>query len=200
MGNVVRFPARRHARASSDILKPKTDGETSFPRAARASRMRKNLSAVILPLSRQLLTAGAVTPAKPAAAAVPPKASITSSTVVSMLFDTSQNVKMSSLHARGVDFTPCELPKWGMPETNKSLAARLKMTREALGLTPAIVCKRLKVGANAWSQYESGARRITVPVAIKFCAEYGLTLDWIYRADPSRLPHEVRMKLPSEVA
>ena len=107
---------------------------------------------------------------------------------------------MSSLHEMGVDFTSCEPSKWSMPETNKSLAHRLKITREALDLKPADVCKRLKVGANAWSQYESGERRITVPVAIKFCDEYGLTLDWIYRADPSRLPHDVRMKLPPQAA
>jgi len=87
-----------------------------------------------------------------------------------------------------------------MPESNKSLANRLKITREALGVKPAEVCKRIKVGANAWSMYESGERRITLQVAIKFCSEYGLTLDWIYRADPSRLPHEVRMKLPPEAA
>ena len=87
-----------------------------------------------------------------------------------------------------------------MPESNKSLANRLKITREAIGVKPAEVCKRIKVGANAWSMYESGERRITLQVAIKFCAEYGLTLDWIYRADPSRLPHEVRMKLPHEAA
>ena len=87
-----------------------------------------------------------------------------------------------------------------MPESNKALSNRLKFTREALGVKPADVCKRLKVGANAWSQYESGERRITLQVAIKFCAEYGLTLDWIYRAEPSRLPHDIRMRLPSEVA
>lgn len=87
-----------------------------------------------------------------------------------------------------------------MPESNKSLANRLKLTREAIGVSPAEVCKRLKVGASAWSMYESGERRITIPVAIKFCSEYGLTLDWIYRADPTRLPYEVRTKLPAEVA
>lgn len=87
-----------------------------------------------------------------------------------------------------------------MPESNKSLARRLKITREALGVSPAQVCKQLRIGASAWSMYESGERRITVQVAIKFCTEYGLTLDWIYRADPSRLPHEIRIKLPHEAA
>jgi transcriptional regulator with XRE-family HTH domain len=107
---------------------------------------------------------------------------------------------MSSLHTKRVDFTGRELPKWGMAESNKSLANRLKLTREALDLKPAEVCKVLKVGANAWSQYESGERRITIRVAIKFSEAYGLTLDWIYRADPSRLPHEIRLKLPSTAA
>lgn len=107
---------------------------------------------------------------------------------------------MSSLHNTGVDFTRCELPKWGMAESNKSLASRLKLTREALGLKPADICKVLKEGANAWSQYESGERRITLRVAIKFCDAYGLTLDWIFRADPSRLPHEIRVKLPPTAA
>jgi transcriptional regulator with XRE-family HTH domain len=99
-----------------------------------------------------------------------------------------------------VEFTSRELPKWDMPESNKSLANRLKITREALGVKPAEVCKRIKVGPNAWSMYESGERRITLQVAIKFANEYGLTLDWIYRADPSRLPYEVRIKLPPEAA
>ena len=69
------------------------------------------------------------------------------------------------------------------------------MTREALGIKPADVCKRIKVGRNAWSQYESGERRITLRVAIKFCEEYGLSLDWIYRADPSKLSNDIRLNM-----
>lgn len=194
----------RHHRASQDAArKPKTRKSARSPEASNASVMTLKCPAAIKPRSRQLLTADGTVPTKAATAPVPPKASTTSSTVIKFLrmpAYSSQNVKVSSLHAKGVDFTACESPEWGMPESNKSLADRLKSTREALGVTPAEVCKRLKVGANAWSQYESGTRRITVQVAIRFCAEYGLTLDWIYRADPSRLPHEVRMKLPPQVA
>ncbi len=146
------------------------------------------------------MTADGPTAATAAVLVGPPKASMTASTELSIPLHSSRNVKMSSLHEVRVDFTSRELPKWVMPESNKSLAHRLKVTREALGVKPAEVCKRIKVGANAWSMYESGERRITLQVAIKFCAEYGLTLDWIYRADPSRLPHEVRMKLPPEAA
>lgn len=94
-----------------------------------------------------------------------------------------------------VDSTGRELQKWSMVESNKLLAARLKMTREALDVSPTDVCKRIKVGASAWSQYESGDRRITVKVAIRFSEEFGLSLDWIYRADPSRLPNALRIKM-----
>lgn len=188
-----------HVRASAN-LNANTQGSTSLPKARKASEISRNLSGAILPRSSQLLTPDGPIPATEAAAVVPPRASTTASTVVSMRLYSSRNVKMSSLHASGVDFTRRELPEWGMPESNKLLAARLKSTREALDLVPAELCKRLKIGANAWSQYESGARRITIPVAIKFCNEYGLTLDWIYRADPSRLPYELRLRLPADVA
>lgn len=201
MVEIIRFPRRkRHARASSATLKPKTLGSASIPKARSASVISMKLSGGISPRTRQLTTAEAVTVATAAVLVGPPNASITASTELSMLIDSSRNVKMSSLHATGVDFTVCELPKWPMAESNKSLAKRLKSTREALDLKPADVCKILKVGANAWSQYESGERRITLRVAIKLCEAYGLTLDWVYRADPSRLPHDVRIKLPPEAA
>jgi hypothetical protein len=199
MAKIIQFPGI-HARASSTILKPKTFGAASIPIARSASVISMKLSGGISPRTRQLTTAGGPTAAIAAVLVGPPSASITDSTEVSIAPFSSRNVKMSSLHTKGVDFTPCELPKWGMPESNKSLANRLKITREAIGVIPADVCKRLKVGANAWSQYESGERRITIGVAIRFCSEYGLTLDWIYRADPSRLPHEIRVKLPPTAA
>lgn len=102
---------------------------------------------------------------------------------------------MSSVHILGVECGPFVMPKSAMSESNKSLARRLKMTRMALGLDPVDVRKRIKVTASAWSMYESGERRITVRVAIRFCEEYGLTLDWIYRADPARLPNDIRLKI-----
>lgn len=83
-----------------------------------------------------------------------------------------------------------------MVESSKSLASRLKSTREALDISAADLCKRIKIKPNRWSQYESGERRITPAVAIKLCDEFGLSLDWIYRADPSRLPHALRLKMP----
>jgi transcriptional regulator with XRE-family HTH domain len=84
-----------------------------------------------------------------------------------------------------------------MADSLKALSHRLKLTREALGLNAAQLGKRIDCKPNRWSQYENGERPITLPIAIALCAEFGLTLDWIYRGDPSRLPHEVRIKIRS---
>ena len=82
-----------------------------------------------------------------------------------------------------------------MAETVKSLANRLKMTREALELTAAEVCRRINCKPNRWSQYEAGERKITLEVANALCDEFGLSLDWIYRANPAQLPHQLRIKM-----
>jgi transcriptional regulator with XRE-family HTH domain len=39
-----------------------------------------------------------------------------------------------------------------------------------------------------YNQVETGVRLIGVRAAIKLCDAHGLTLDWIYRGDPSGLP------------
>jgi transcriptional regulator with XRE-family HTH domain len=82
-----------------------------------------------------------------------------------------------------------------MAESSKALADRLKLTREALEISAADLCKRIKIKPNRWSQYESGERRITVTVANKLCDEFDLSLDWIYRENPAQLPHKLRMKM-----
>lgn len=95
----------------------------------------------------------------------------------------------------GVEDHPLVTLNGGMSESAKSLARRLKITREAIGLQPAEICRRIKIGASAWSMFENGDRRITLNVANKLCDEFGLSLDWIYRNNPAQLPHELRMKM-----
>jgi ribosome-binding protein aMBF1 (putative translation factor) len=135
------------------------------------------------------------TPASAAAFVGPPSASITASTEVSMVLDSSRNVNLSRLHGMAVDsgqFARCNLP---MAETLKTIAARLVRTRQAIGLSAAEICKRIDCKPNRWSQYETGERKITLAVANRLCDEFGLSLDWIYRSDPFRLPHELAAKL-----
>jgi transcriptional regulator with XRE-family HTH domain len=82
-----------------------------------------------------------------------------------------------------------------MAEQLKALARRLELTREALDLNAAQLCKRIGIKENRWSQYESGERRITLEVAEALCDEFGLSLDWIYRGKPDQLPHALRLKI-----
>lgn len=69
------------------------------------------------------------------------------------------------------------------------------MTREALDLSAADLCRQIGCKPNRWSQYEGGERKITLEVAIALCDEFGLSLDWIYRANPAQLPHALRLKM-----
>lgn len=94
-----------------------------------------------------------------------------------------------------MEYEPSIAFNGGMAESAKSLAARLKLTREALGLKPVEICRRIGIGENSWSMFENGDRRITLTVANKLCDEFGLSLDWIYRENPAQLPHELRMKM-----
>jgi transcriptional regulator with XRE-family HTH domain len=102
---------------------------------------------------------------------------------------------MSRVHALALESSDAVTANWGMAEPAKSLAKRVQETREALDLSQAELCKAIGIKANRWSQYESGERRITLSVAHKLCDEFGVTLDWIYRANPAGLPHALRIKI-----
>lgn len=64
------------------------------------------------------------------------------------------------------------------------------MTREALDITAAELCRRTGIRPNQWSQFVNprSKRRITIDAAYKLRDEFGVTLDWVYDADPSGLP------------
>ena len=84
-----------------------------------------------------------------------------------------------------------------MTTTTRSIAKRLELTRSALNLSSAELCREIKCKPNRWSQYESGDRRITLAIAERLCDQYGVTLDWIYRNDTRLLPSKLLEKLAS---
>jgi hypothetical protein len=53
------------------------------------------------------------------------------------------------------------------------------------------------MGTNQWSQYvdPKGKRRITVDAVFRLKDEYGITLEWIYDGDRSRLPSDLLEKI-----
>lgn len=71
------------------------------------------------------------------------------------------------------------------------VGARLKATREALGIRPVEICQELDIQQNKYSQWENGKSRPNLDDMIRFCERYDVALDWIYRGDPSKLPREI---------
>jgi transcriptional regulator with XRE-family HTH domain len=192
---------RHHGRASatvSGVWNPNNDGSGSpLPRSRKASRKIKNFSAGMAPRAFQLLTAGKPTPPKAATEVVPPSASMTESTVVSIPLDYSRCVNMSSLHGLPI-FTGCESRTNNkMARSQKDIAYRLELTRTALGLTAAKLCRIVGLGTNQWSQFvdPNGNRRITPNAIFRLKDEYGITFEWIYDADRSRLPSDLLEKI-----
>lgn len=68
---------------------------------------------------------------------------------------------------------------------------RLRLTRLALQMPRGEFAARAGIAANTYNQFEHGARLISPGKATALCEEYNLTLDWIYRGDPSGLPYRL---------
>ena len=68
-----------------------------------------------------------------------------------------------------------------------AIGQRLELTRQVLGLAQNDFCARAKIATNTYNQYERGKKRPTIENAVALCDVYDLTLDWIYRGDPSGL-------------
>ena len=75
------------------------------------------------------------------------------------------------------------------PNSKEAIGRRLQLTRRALGLTPGTFASGAGIPKNTYSQYESGTRTPALLFAVKLCDRFELTLDWIYRGDPSGLKY-----------
>lgn len=108
---------------------------------------------------------------------------------------------MSTLHKSSVDSTrPVGFNLW-MAVLKEDVGPRLKATREALGLTQEELCERIGVGnVKRWSNYEMGDRMVDLSIAERFCEEFGLTFDWIFRADPARIDNDLMIAIKRELA
>jgi transcriptional regulator with XRE-family HTH domain len=68
------------------------------------------------------------------------------------------------------------------------VAARLRLTRQALKLSQVGLCRITRISPQAWNNAETGDNLIGIATAIKLCRTTGVTLDWIYRGVRSNLP------------
>jgi len=67
------------------------------------------------------------------------------------------------------------------PTDTHHVAESLRLTREALDLTQAALCRITGISVQAWNNAETSDARIGVDNAIMLCQATGLTLDWIFR-------------------
>lgn len=206
MGSVIGFPGADHAvRASAGsraARRASTSVVTPAAFASSAATIRDHHSEGMRPRDRQLLTAELPTPTREATAEVPPRALITSSMVESMNQIYSRSVNRSSVHTMDI-VTNCELlPYAGMARALKEICERLKLVEWALGLKPAQLADEAKISRTAWTQYKDPdfKRRITLAAAYKLKDRFGITLEYIYDDDPTRLPGDIRDKVRKKEA
>ena len=77
----------------------------------------------------------------------------------------------------------------------KTIGARLRLTREAFGLSQADWYRLAGIWPSAWNNYETGLRRISLDQALKVCDATGVSLDWIYRGATTGLPRGMASKM-----
>ena len=81
------------------------------------------------------------------------------------------------------------------PTSPKAVGVRLQLTREALGLAKGAFAASAGIAGNTYSQYENGKRVPELEFALRLCDRYELTLDWVYRGDPSGLKYNLAEKI-----
>ncbi len=82
------------------------------------------------------------------------------------------------------------------PSDIVAISHRLSLTRRALKLKKSEFAARAGISRTAYHNWEPKdgkppVGRPNVDEATRLCEAYGLTLDWIYRGEPSRLPHDL---------
>lgn len=78
----------------------------------------------------------------------------------------------------------------------KLIGARLRLLRIALGYDQTrTFCRKVGISEQAWSNYESGRRRIALDEAMKIVTKTSVSLDYVYRGLESTLPKHLADKL-----
>lgn len=78
----------------------------------------------------------------------------------------------------------------------EAVGERLRLSRQALGLSQVEFAQRAGIAANTYNQYERGKKLPSFVNANALCDAHGLTLDWLFRDDPGNLSY----KLASAIA
>lgn len=176
-----------HSAASRN---PNTAGLARNRLLSSASTTSMKLSEGIFPLAFHVEMALRLIPSRSAAADVPPSASMTPSTDLSMLHHSSRNENLSRFSFRGIDCSKNASNNKGM-DPPEIVGKRLRLWTKAAGLTATKVCKTIKYGKGNWSDIVNGKERLPLDVADSLHEKFGLSLEWMYygRPEPSFPAH-----------
>jgi transcriptional regulator with XRE-family HTH domain len=70
-----------------------------------------------------------------------------------------------------------------MPEALDGIAYRMRLLRDALGMTQDSFSSMTGVGRTSIANYERAIRRPDIDEAIKICAATGVNLQWLYTGE-----------------
>lgn len=73
----------------------------------------------------------------------------------------------------------------------KTVGERLALTRQALRLTQTEFARRAGVAQNTYNQIENGRKLPSIELSLALCDAHQITLDWIFRNDPSGLRYQL---------
>lgn len=76
-----------------------------------------------------------------------------------------------------------------------NVGRRLRQLREALALDQKAFGQSVGLSQPRYSMYETGERLLSVPIALDICEEFTVSMDWLYRGDPSALPGDLRERI-----
>jgi len=214
MGIVVQlFPVRHgHCRAptgSAGSIRH-SSGDASKPKPSSAAVKTTNVSGGQKPRARQLVTACGDRPTSRATSVPPPKASMTSPTVPSVLrsgIDMDGNLYTNCVSdkpphlvcSRGLSVSArsaAMAERSVHPRSLEAVRARLIALRMAKGPNQRQFSTRAGIEPNTWGNYENDPeRRISIEEAFKLVDTYGVSLDWIYEGRAVAMPGDLMNKI-----
>lgn len=196
---------RGHHAASLWLSAANSESGTSMPRSWQALKIRKWRRGGKHPFPFQLETAGAVTPNIAATSLLPPNSLITSATVMSHLYSRSLNLvkrleREQTPRALNGNIRVMRLLDQIRPRSNDAIAERLELTRQAMGMTQRAFAMDAGLTPPAYNNWKQGLSRPDLDGAFMLCDAYGLTIEWVYEGDASRLPAQLVEKLRALIA
>lgn len=74
---------------------------------------------------------------------------------------------------------------------SREIAVRLRITRLALKMSQAAICRHIGCSTQAWNNAETGDIELSKNLGIKLALQTGVTLDWLFLGRRAGLPAEI---------